>query len=898
MVTPGGRFLSVAALAAVLYVVPASAQTGRISGVVRDTRGVALSGATIRATNQGTGASSRASTVGDGSYAVANLAPGAYTVSASLPGVRTVSQKDVQVAAGATASVDFVLQPLLLEAVTVTAMLRDQPLADVPFSIAAPTAQVLRARGADNIETVAANVAGFSVQNLGPGQSQVAMRGASSGQIARDQPGVKEQVGAYLDDAPVSLSLFTPDLDLFDVSRVEVLRGPQGTLFGAGSVSGTVRYITNQPELGVSSTFGEVGGSWISRGSPGNTAKLGFNVPLGDKAAARIVGYGNGLGGWMDAVQPDFTVNQDVNGGNRTGVRAALRVEPSERFSFTPRVVFQRVKMDGWNRIDAYNILANPYTTSRPPVRLGDRELFTQIEEPFTDDFLLTDLNWRYNFGRVSLTSITSYNSRDVLVVRDATALTGSVTGGTLGLTDRVYTLDSPLDDATTSKVWTQEVRLAGGGDRVRWLVGGFYSHNHREYGQSLLVVGSDSLAGAELGAPAGWTEGLRARKDELFFSDLSYTTKQFALFGEATASLGARISLTGGVRYYKFDDDRGMVFDGIFAQDSTGVALVSDTGSTNASGVAPRIIASYKVSDALTLNAQVSRGFRLGGINDALNVPLCSAQDLATYSGRPLWKDERAWSYEVGAKSMLFGSRASLNVSAFYMDIRNLQLPITAGSCSSRLTLNAPKARSQGVEAEFTASPSQHLDFSVSVGLNDSKLQSTLLDAGGGVISGIQDGNRLPSVPKVQLSAAATYGWPMGQGSRAFVTGSVQHVGSRFTAIDDLGRGFCYPVDRPVCPFGIVDMERFDSLTVRGKTIGGPLTQREFRFNPELPAYTLVNLRVGVIRSDWEVGVFLNNLTDERAFLALDRERGSGARVGYLTNQPRTMGVTLRFSY
>ncbi len=256
MVSPGRRFLSFAVLVAALYAVPAFAQNGRISGVVRSAGGGAMSGATVRATNQRTGASSRTTTAADGRYTVADLVPGAYTVSASLPGVRSVPQKDVRVAAGATVSLDLVLQPVTLEAVTVTAMLREQELKDVPFSIAAPTAQVLRARGADNIEAIAANVAGLAVQNLGPGQSQPAIRGASSGQIARDQPGVKEEVGAYLDEVPISLSLFTPDLDLFDVSRVEVLRGPQGTLFGSGSLGGTVRYISNQPELGVSSTFG------------------------------------------------------------------------------------------------------------------------------------------------------------------------------------------------------------------------------------------------------------------------------------------------------------------------------------------------------------------------------------------------------------------------------------------------------------------------------------------------------------------------------------------------------------------------------------------------------------------------------------------------------------------
>src|SRR5437764_576266 len=208
---------------------------------------------------------------------------------------------------------------------------------------------VRSARGADNIEAIAANVAGLAVQNLGPGQSQPAIRGASSGQIARDQPGVKEEVGAYLDEVPISLSLFTPDLDLFDVSRVEVLRGPQGTLFGSGSLGGTVRYISNQPELGESSTFGEVGGSAIDRGAPGSSAKLGFNVPMGDKVAFRVAGYSNRLPGYMDAVQPNLRINQDVNGGERTGVRAAFRIVPSQRFSVTPRIVYQDVKMDGWN---------------------------------------------------------------------------------------------------------------------------------------------------------------------------------------------------------------------------------------------------------------------------------------------------------------------------------------------------------------------------------------------------------------------------------------------------------------------------------------------------------------------------------------------------------------------
>jgi iron complex outermembrane receptor protein len=880
----GRRFLSFAVLATVaafLYGAPAAAQTGRISGVVRDGRGLAVSGATITATNQATGASSRATSATDGSYTVAGLAAGVYTVAASLPGLRRVSQRDVQVAADATVSVDLVLPLLTLDAITVTAMLREQELIDVPFSIAAPTEQSLRLRGADNIEAIATNVAGFSVQNLGPGQSQVAMRGASSGQIARDQPGVKEQVGAYLDDTPISLSLFTPDLDLFDVSRVEVLRGPQGTLFGAGSLSGTVRYISNQPELDVSSVFGEVTASAVDGGSPGVSQKLGFNVPVTDKAAFRVVAYANRIPGYMDAVQPDLSVDDDVNGGGRNGIRAAVRFAPHERLSITPRVVYQRVKMDGWNRIDAFNILANPYTTSRPAVTLGERQLFTQIEEPFTDEVLLADVNLRHEFGGLTLTSIGSYTFRDILVVRDAGALTSSITGGSIGLPENIYTLDAPLDDATTAKVWTQEVRLSGEQDRIRWLVGGFYSNSQRVYGQSLVVTRFDQLAAPIFGAPPGFTRGLRAGLDELFFSDLAYDLKQIAVFGEATLSVSPQLDLTGGLRYYDFNERREQIFDGIFAHDSTGITVVSQPGATEANGVAPRFIASFRVSDALTINALASRGIRLGGINDPLNIPLCTPQDLATFSGRDSWKDETAWNYEVGVKSRLAGGRASFNVSAFYMDIRDLQLTVTAGSCSSRLIFNVDKARSQGLELELTASPSQNLDFSLAASLNDSELRSTILSAGQPV-SGMESGNRLPSVPKIQVTGAATYQWQVAVGSRAFITGSYQHVGSRFTAIDDHAAGF-----------GTVNLNSFGA-----NTIGGPLTQSTFTFAPELPAYNFLNLRVGLIRESWELAVFVNNVTDERAFLALDRERGTRARVGYLTNQPRTGGVTLRFNY
>src|SRR5437870_7349515 len=228
-------------------------------------------------------------------------------------------------------------KPKVTEEMVVTARKREETIEEVPISVAAPTESELRDRGAETLEDVAANVAGFTVQNLGPGQSQIASRGVSSGQIVRDQPGGKEQVGVYLDESVISLSLFTPDIDLFDLNRVEVLRGPQGTLFGSGSESGTVRYITNQPKIGRSETIAELTGESVGNGGTGGDIKFATNVPIGTTAATRIVGYYTRYGGYIDAVQPNLSVNQDVNDGYRAGVRIASLFKPNDKLSITPR---------------------------------------------------------------------------------------------------------------------------------------------------------------------------------------------------------------------------------------------------------------------------------------------------------------------------------------------------------------------------------------------------------------------------------------------------------------------------------------------------------------------------------------------------------------------------------
>src|SRR5690349_9597274 len=344
-----------------------------------------------------------------------------------------------------------------LESITVTATKREASLVDIPFSINAQTEEDIQRSGAVTLEDLSRNVAGLAIQNLGPGQSQVSIRGVSSGQIVRDQPGVKEQVGVYLDETAISLSLFTPDIDLFDLSRVETLRGPQGTLFGSGNIGGTIRYITNQPRLRVSEGEVEVNVNTIADGGTGGGVKGALNVPMGDAAAMRLVGYATRFGGWVDALGPGG--GKDVNKGDRTGGRLAFTFQPSANVTITPRVVYQKVTADGFNREEKFNLYANPYTTTVPPVSFDENQQYLLQREKFEDKTTLGDVVAKVGFRGFDLTSVTTYVKREILASRDASALTGSVSVD-LGYPNAGVLLPSRLNDTTDYKGWTQELRL------------------------------------------------------------------------------------------------------------------------------------------------------------------------------------------------------------------------------------------------------------------------------------------------------------------------------------------------------------------------------------------------------------------------------------------------------
>ncbi|MEM8770737.1 MAG: TonB-dependent receptor [Pseudomonadota bacterium] len=759
------------------------------------------------------------------------------------------------------------------DVIIVTATKREQALEDVPFSINAQTQEDIQRTGSQNLEDVARNVASLTIQNLGPGQSQVAVRGVSAGQIVRDQPGVKEQVGVYLDETVISLSLFTPDIDLFDLNRLETLRGPQGTLFGSGSVGGTIRYITNQPVIGEYSGMVEGNFNVIDGGGPGGHGKGVINFPLGEKAALRVVGYYTRFGGFIDALRddpngPGIIEDNDVNSGDRYGGRVSLLWEPTPELSITPRVLYQEIEADGFNRQEVFNLFANPFTTTRLPIQLGEREQFLLLDEEFSDETLIADLTVNWDIGPLTLTSISSYTDRDILVSRDASALTGSVSVD-LGFPEEAVLLPSNLRDTTKVEQFTQEVRLASNYEsRLQWLLGFFYTDIERVYAQRLPTPGYDAFTDDVLGdgTAAAVANGFGA--DSPFNSDLPYDLQQFAFFGEATFDITDRLHFTAGGRYYDFEETRTITTGGLFANGDSGVV-----DETESDGFTPRFILAYDLSDALTLNAQASRGFRLGGVNDPLNVPLCTPEDAAIFGSFQDYDDETLWNFEAGGKYNKGGFTVSL--AGFYTDISNLQTTLDAGSCSSRIVFNVPDAHTAGFEWEFGAEITQNFEIFFAGSWLEAEFDSTVTDGTGAVIGGIEDGNRLASVPEFQLSASGVYTVPLSASSEAFFAASVQHIGDRITQPSDQlpGAG-----------------DFVSGLPFAGAT-GNELTSLDLVLDP----YQIVNLQAGVEWDNWSLVGYINNATDENANLSFDRERGGRARLGFRTNQPRTFGVTVR---
>lgn len=619
--------------------------------------------------------------------------------------------------------------PVAVDEVVVTAQKREQNVQDVPISISVVDAEGLQARGASSLADYAAFVPGLQVDGLGsPGRAIISLRGITP--LASSST-----IGIYLDDAPIGSSglynrsnVFSFDMMPYDIERLELLRGPQGTLYGASAIGGLLKYVTVEPSL--SEFSGRAGGELfaIKHGSdPGYAGNVLVNMPLVDGLVGLTASYSRrSTPGYIDNV---LSGEDDINETLQEGARLALLFRPNDRASARLQAIWQKTGSD-----DSSAFLINE--TGPTP---WDRFETANIRpEPFETEFHYYAATLDYDLGFATATSTTSYSRIKTFERSDASRLYGVLVGG-----------ESDFDSYLSTNKWSQELRLTSpASDRFEWLVGGFYTEEDSTHDQYVLVF--DPATGAML-------PGL----NPLAIVGLPTTYKEWALFGNATWKLNEQFHVTGGLRYAENDQT--------FRQISAGVVVppANVPGTSKEDVLTFSISPQYHFSPDTMLYARVATGYRPGGPNVALpGVPPAVMSDTLT-------------DYEVGLKSVLQDGRLRLDVAAFYMDWTDIQIGVQFPNGVGGLA-NAGTARSQGFEGSVVWEPSEGLTLGLNGAYTDAKLTEDTPPSVGGL-----DGDRLPRVPKWSGSATADYGWEVSDWARAQVGAAVRYTGKRFSAAE-----------------------------------------------------------------------------------------------------------------
>lgn len=638
--------------------------------------------------------------------------------------------------------------------IVVTAQKREERLLNVPASITAESQDALQRRGATQLEDIIRNTPGIS--NAGPGQGNntaITIRGVSTGTGI----GLKQAtVSLLFDDIPVdpnTAAIGTTNLRTVDIERVEVLRGPQGTLFGSGALSGAVRFITNKPNLDTFGGAAELTVATTHRGEESFAGNAVVNVPLvDDKLGIRAVGYGYQDGGWVDNLA---TGQRDVNRVETYGGRLAVAFRPTDRLSLTLTGIYQ----DSEDKGSGESLYA---------LTLGASDFGRQtslFKSPSSDlENKLVDLAAEYDLGAVSLFSSTTYGNRKSSTESEAgfyLPLLGFLLG-VPGLSGEV-----PGQTGSDFDNFTQELRLSSNGSGpLRWTIGGFYLKSDGGGRQTVTaaaivpIIGTSTLA--QLDTKGGQEE--------------------LAAFGEATYTIANRLDLTAGMRVSRTTVKFATESAGILLTQNPNPAFVVTTDIEQKETVAnPRFSVAYRPSTNATFYVQAARGYRVGGPN--LSAGLGGGGVPTSY------KSDSLWNYEVGAKARLADGRVRLSGAAFYIDWSDIQTALVINNVN--YTGNAGSARIKGLEFEAAVRPVDNFEVGGSFLLSDNELTDDVpeLTRVTGTL-GVFDGERLPASPERQATGYAELSIPA-IGDGGYVRGTVQYIGDQFTDFGERGSKF-----------------------------------------------------------------------------------------------------------
>lgn len=743
--------------------------------------------------------------------------------------------------------------PSALEEITVTAQKRGaEALQDVALSIQAISGNAIERQQIFGFDDYARLVPSLSAINQGPGQTQITIRGITTGRIAHIQPQNKSTVGIYFNDIPVTANAFNPDLTLFDIERIEVLRGPQGTLYGAGSMAGTVRVLTKQPNL--EKVEGVVDGmiSTTKSGGENYAAKGMINLPVAEgKFAVRGVAYYQKNSGFIDNI---VNGDKNYNDDDAIGGRVAAKFQASDSFDLTVSLIYQDASADG--RQDEFLPglaqamgVNGGVDVSAPGENLvinDELQVAKFAEDPFDDEFYIANLAFNWNLSWATLSSSTSYFDRDFDNILDDT-FRGRINLGPV-LADGVTPLVSQVVVYNKVKDFVQETRLASMEDSaVTWLIGGYYQKQKRSFVEEVPLPGMEELL-VLYGLPPSSFFG--AQDDSLFDGYQEIKQRQYALFGELSFNVTDQVAFTVGARAFDWKQDFYLFHAGLA---NGGVDIIDD--STSDSGINPKFNLSYQPNEDVLVYLQAAKGFRLGGINEPVPTtgPIgeaCSAEVESRGLGalpRSFGSDS-LWNYELGAKTSWLDNRLIVNAAAYYVKWSDVQTT-TFLQCGFTTIFNAGEVTSKGVEVELSAALTEGLVLKAGGSFTDSKLTSSTDEANAGI------GSRAPNVPRWLLNASLDYTTPLANDDyQLFVRGDVQYTGNSYTEFE-----------------------------------GGAL-------RTEIPSHVSGNFSIGVQTDRWETSLFVKNIWDERIVAGVDTDRN--VPPTFTRARPRTIGINSRLSF
>ena len=757
-----------------------------------------------------------------------------------------------------------------LDDIVVTAQRREEKLDKVPISVTAFSQKTMDDLHIQTFADLATIVPGLIVSTPTAGaqdNSDVAIRGIFSG-------GNAPTTQFYIDETPVAIRTLpaggpsgSPHPLIFDLDRVEVLRGPQGTLFGSSAMGGAIRYITPQPSLTDSSGYSKADFGYTDRGEPNYEVGVAYGAPIvAGTAGFRVSGWFQSEGGFIDKEDP-FTgeiLKRNANSSDSYVIRPAFTWAPTENLTITPAFFMQHVHQQD---PDTYwrNYLPNPEDGAH---------VSGAIPEPLTDDLRVSSLAIKYDLAGLSLQSDTSYLDRQSHAIDDFTHATEDIFAGTPFVAGLPNSYVNYFDDHTFTHAWQQEFRLSSQdpSSRVSWVAGAYYRHAVQGLQQTLpgsLDPLTQAIAGENTFQFTGSQNYTLNGQVDNAYTSFQTTDISEAVFGEVTVAIVPRLKANVGVRVeHSVVEHQHQISAG-----PTNGLTYADQHLADQVGnpVTPKVGLTYQYTDDDMVYVSAAKGYRAGGGNGATAIgnPLCtpSLTALGLTAVPNSFSSDSLWSYEIGAKDSLFNRRLAIQASAFYIDWTNIQTQVHLPSCAEVFTANRGKTVSRGFDLQVAAIVVDGLKLGANVGYTDTYYPNAAFGAPSNGVTPLLNaaGDKLANVLPWTVSANVEYSRDISSlwaETRAYI-----RVDYRWLSAAN-----------PLNP----NAAGYDPMT-------GPYQN---------PAYDILNIRLGILHGGLDLSAYANNATRSDPTLAYTHEITGDPMIYASAIRPLTVGITAMYRF